>query len=73
VPEIITSDIYGLLVEPADSKDLAEKILLALDQQWDNEKILVYAERFTWENISKEIMTLYKEIGVLTERDLEKG
>ena len=72
VPEIITSDIYGLLVEPADSLDLSQKILLALDLQWDREKILEYAERFTWENISKEIMTLYKEIGVLTECDSEK-
>ncbi|MCX5844412.1 MAG: glycosyltransferase family 4 protein [Deltaproteobacteria bacterium] len=62
VQEVITSDMYGLLVEPADSKDLAEKILLALHRQWDQEKILAYAERFTWENISKEIMTVYKEM-----------
>jgi len=60
--EIITSDEYGLLVEPADSGDLAEKILIALDREWDREKILAYAERFTWENISREIVGVYKNI-----------
>ena len=49
VSEVITSDDYGLLVEPADPGGLAEKILVALDREWDREKILAYAERYTWE------------------------
>jgi glycosyltransferase involved in cell wall biosynthesis len=62
VPEVIASDEYGLLVEPADSDDLAEKILVALDRVWEQEAILAYAERFTWENIAKEIMGIYGEV-----------
>lgn len=62
VPEVITSDDYGLLVEPADSGDLMKKILLALDREWDREKILVYAGRFSWENIVKEIMGVYSKV-----------
>ena len=62
VPEIIASDEYGLLVEPADSDDLAKKILVALDREWDREAILAYAERFTWENIAKEIMGVYEQV-----------
>lgn len=62
VPEVITSDAYGLLVEPADPEDLAEKILVALDREWDREAILAYAERYTWENIAKGIMGVYKEV-----------
>ena len=62
VPEVIASDDYGLLVEPADPEDLAEKILVALDREWDREKILTYAERYTWENIAKEIMGVYKQV-----------
>ncbi|MBA7480155.1 N-acetyl-alpha-D-glucosaminyl L-malate synthase [subsurface metagenome] len=61
VPEVITSDDYGLLVESADPKDLAEKILMALDREWDREAILAYAERYTWENIAKEIMDIYEQ------------
>jgi teichuronic acid biosynthesis glycosyltransferase TuaC len=60
--EIIISDEHGLLVEPADPEDLAEKILVALDREWDQEAILAYAEQYTWENIAKEIMGVYKQI-----------
>ena len=60
-PEIITSNNYGLLCEPANPKVLAEKILIALDKEWDGEKIRSYAERFRWENIAEEIMRVYKE------------
>ncbi len=62
VPEVIASDDYGLLVEPADPEDLAEKILVALDREWDREAILAYAERYTWENIAKGIMGVYAQI-----------
>ena len=60
--EVVTSDEYGLLAEPADPEDLAEKILVALDREWDREAILTYAERFTWENIAKETMSVYEQV-----------
>jgi len=62
VPEVITSDEYGLLVEPADPEDLADKILVALDREWDQGAILAYAERYTWENVAKEIVGVYTQI-----------
>lgn len=62
VPEIITSEEYGLLVEPADPEDLAVKILAALDREWDQDAILRYAQQFTWENIAKEIMGVYEQV-----------
>lgn len=62
VPEIMTSEDYGLLTEPANSENLAEKILIALDKEWDYEKISKYAERFTWENIVKEILAVYQHV-----------
>jgi glycosyltransferase involved in cell wall biosynthesis len=62
VPEIITSEDYGFLVEPANPKALAEKILIALDKEWDYEKILRYAERFTWERIAKEVLKVYESL-----------
>ncbi|MBE9593771.1 MAG: glycosyltransferase, partial [Proteobacteria bacterium] len=60
--EIITSEDYGLLCGPANPEELAEKILIALDKEWDGEKIRGYAERFRWENIVKEIVKVYKAV-----------
>ncbi len=68
VPEIITSEDYGLLCPPKDPECLAEKILIALEKEWNREKIRKYAERFTWNNIAKEIVRIYKQISSTTWR-----
>ena len=60
VPDIIISESYGLLADPANSKDLAEKIEIALEKDWDKEEISQYALQFTWENISRKIVTIYE-------------
>ncbi|ACL16201.1 glycosyl transferase group 1 [Methanosphaerula palustris E1-9c] len=62
VPEIITSETCGLLVEPADPKGLAEKILLALEKEWDREAILAYADQFAWESIAERIIGVYNQV-----------
>ena len=62
VPEIITSEDYGSLCPPADPECLAEKILIALEKDWDKEKIRKYAKQFTWENIAKEILKIYTKV-----------
>lgn len=61
VPEIISSDAYGFLCNPADEKALAGNILKALNTDWDSEKILEYSKQFSWENICKNIMQVYEE------------
>ncbi len=65
VPEVITSEDYGLLCPPADPECLAEKILIALEKDWDREKIRKYAEQFKWERIAKKVMGVYN--GILKE------
>ncbi|AKB58118.1 glycosyltransferase [Methanosarcina barkeri] len=62
VPEIIISDDYGLVVEPKNSKDLANMIKIALDKKWDSQHIKRYGEKFTWENITKDIISVYMKI-----------
>ncbi|QDA30610.1 glycosyltransferase family 4 protein [Thermococcus indicus] len=60
--EVITSEDYGLLCPPKDPECLAEKILIALEKEWDREKIRKYARQFTWENIAKKVLEVYKEV-----------
>ena len=62
IAEIITSEDYGFLVEPANPEELAERILFALDKRWNYNEIRKYAERFTWENIAKEVAKVYLRI-----------
>jgi len=60
--EIITSDDYGLLARSADSADLMEKITIALEREWDNEKILSYAQQYSWENVAGRIIQVYRNL-----------
>ncbi|MEN3016847.1 MAG: glycosyltransferase family 4 protein [Candidatus Methanosuratincola petrocarbonis] len=62
VPVVIASEDYGLLVEPGDPKDLADKIRMALGKEWDREKIREYAKQFTWENIAKLLLDVYQSV-----------
>ncbi|WP_440945521.1 glycosyltransferase family 4 protein [Methanosarcina sp. T3] len=62
--EVLISENYGYLVEPANSKELAAKILVALDKEWDNEQIKKYAKNFKWDTVVGEILKVYKKVGV---------
>ncbi|MGB9928802.1 MAG: glycosyltransferase [Methanosarcina sp.] len=64
VPEVIISEDYGLLCDPAKSIALADKILLALDKEWDTEKIKRYSEQFTWDSIAKRVLEIYSNVDV---------
>lgn len=61
IPEIIISEDYGLLCEPASSEELEKAILLALNKNWDNSKIKEYAESFTWSSIAKKTRYVYEQ------------
>lgn len=60
--KIINSEDYGYLVEPANPKQLAEKILIALGKKWNKDKILNYAKQFTWKKIAEDTANLIYQI-----------
>lgn len=62
VPDVIISDEYGLLVDPANPKNLSSIILYALDKKWDRTKIKKYADQFNWENLPRYVLELYKKV-----------
>ncbi|MDN3643384.1 glycosyltransferase [Lutimonas halocynthiae] len=51
VPEIITSEDYGLTCEPGDKEALSNIIKQGILKAWNKNKILSYAKEYTWKNI----------------------
>ncbi len=62
VPEIIINDKLGYICGPKNPDELAEKILLALNKEWDEEYILDYSKKFTSDEIAKEIFKIYEKV-----------
>ena len=62
IPEIIKNEHLGILVPPKNPEALAEAVLKGLEQKWDTNYILKYAEQFTWKNIAKQIVDLYSNL-----------
>jgi glycosyltransferase involved in cell wall biosynthesis len=60
IPEVIVNSRLGLLSNPANSDELAKVILKSFKKKWDYNYIHNYAKRFTWKNISKQIIHVYK-------------
>jgi glycosyltransferase involved in cell wall biosynthesis len=66
IPYLIENRINGYLVEPGDVQDLAQKIILLLE----NDEVLVSmgkaslekVREFTWENIARETFEVYSTI-----------
>lgn len=64
VPEVITSSDYGILVKPGNSKELAAKIIEALEMKWDREVIRSYALKFSWRSIAKQVAEIYSNVSL---------
>ncbi|PIN67222.1 MAG: hypothetical protein COV98_04075, partial [Candidatus Altarchaeum sp. CG12_big_fil_rev_8_21_14_0_65_33_22] len=50
------------LVEPKNPDELAKKILLALNKEWDEEYILNYVKKFSSDEIAKETLKVYERV-----------
>lgn len=58
--EVVTDGVHGLLVDhPEAHEQLADAVVEAIGREWDREAIRRYAEQFTWENVCREIASLY--------------
>jgi glycosyltransferase involved in cell wall biosynthesis len=60
VPEAVTNDDVGLLVDPKDSSALASAILYALERNWRKELILSHSRTYSWSNLVQEILAVYE-------------
>jgi len=62
VPEIIYKDVGLLYNKPEDFNLLVEVIEKAINKRWDKITILNYSKNYTWDNIAKQILEVYKRI-----------
>jgi glycosyltransferase involved in cell wall biosynthesis len=61
VPEVITHNDLGILVNPGDSEELASAILEAIERKWNPEVILKHAEKYSWSNLAEQIVSVYRK------------
>jgi glycosyltransferase involved in cell wall biosynthesis len=61
IPEAITNDDLGILVNPKDPEILESAILKALEKKWKPETILEHAKTYSWSNLATQILTVYQK------------
>ncbi len=66
IPEIISSEDQGFIVEPGDVTGLSRSMAAAFSKEWDRKVILDYAQQFTWERLTHAITDIY---GALLKRE----
>lgn len=62
LPEIVTDDTLGILVEPENPIAFAEGIHQALRWEWDSEVLHQSAQRFSWDNLAPQIVRVYEDV-----------
>jgi len=62
IPDAVTNDTLGILVEPNNTEDLALALSKALEKKWDYQSIAEYGKRFSWDTIAEEYTELYKNV-----------
>ena len=62
IAEIIQSDTYGYVCEPANANALAQVLIAALERSWDRERISQFAQQFSWEAIGLELQVVYRQL-----------
>lgn len=64
IPEAVTNDTLGILVEPDNTKELAAALDKALEKEWDYQSIATYGKRFSWNAIAEKYSELYKNVAL---------
>jgi glycosyltransferase involved in cell wall biosynthesis len=59
IPEIISNNNVGLLVNKRNSDELANAITSGLSINWNSSNISTHVQDYSWDNIAQEIMDVY--------------
>jgi glycosyltransferase involved in cell wall biosynthesis len=71
IPELVTDNENGLLVDPADAEQLADAIIRLLQDPIFAEKLgrqgrQLMVEKFAWPHATKEVVALYNKVSKVT-------
>ena len=61
IPEVINDEV-GYLAEPGNSDDLSDKIINALNNKWDYNKITKMSRKFTLKNNREDVIKCYNNL-----------
>jgi len=62
IPDIITDEKLGMIVEPANTAALANAISKSLSINWDCGHIADYSKKYAWSNIVQETLKTYNTL-----------
>jgi teichuronic acid biosynthesis glycosyltransferase TuaC len=62
LPEIIKNRENGFLFEPRNPESLAQNIMLALNLDWDFNKIQKSIQKYSWKSITKKLNIIYSSV-----------
>lgn len=62
IPELITSDAYGLLMPPANSEALAESLSYGLEKTWNSQTIRHCGTQYSWSAVAERLLNLYRQV-----------
>ncbi len=62
IPEQIISEEYGLICDPDNPADIADKLIRALRKWWNHTRIAEHGRMYTRDDTARRIVELYKKI-----------
>lgn len=69
IPEVITSDNYGILVGEQNGKGLAKGIIEALKRNWNSDALISYAHSRPWSKVAEAVFEEFKFVFGRRKRD----
>lgn len=60
--EIVVEDVNGYLVEYNDIEQLADRLIKALDKEWNTEAIKATCNKFQVENVAKQYIKVFEKV-----------
>jgi len=62
IPDAISDNVVGIIINSRDREALAQGILEALNRKWEPEKIRRYAQKYSLKTVATQILQVYQHV-----------